>query len=278
MSLIDFILNVAGLLLWLNWRSARIALRRPKAVVSITNTVQRADPSVGSGWGSFGALLLLLVLRALFYHTLGPKLQWVPYMDFLALNLPWRSDDLARMLIFSGLSFGLMLFAFYSWLLLLSAVNRSLTETMPVHRWVRYHLGPLERLPAVLKVVLPVLVVLLVWPLAYKGLVALRIAPDINDQAQLWQGSGVLALASLFLWRWLIIGLLAAHLLNTYLYLGEHPFWKYASATASNLLYPFRFLRAGKLDLAPVLALIAIISASQYLPEQLNYLYKRLPL
>jgi hypothetical protein len=277
-SLIDFILNVAGLLLWLNWRSARIALHRPQAVVSIANSLQRADPVRGAGWSSLGALILLLGLRALFYHTLGPKLGWVPYMDFLAVNLPWRSDDLLRMTIFSVTSFGVTLYAFYSWLLLLSALNRSLLDSMPIHRWVRYHLGLLEKLPAFLKVFLPILFVLLLWPLVYKGLVLLKIAPEIRDTVQLWQSGGVLGIASLFLWRWLIVLILAAHLLNTYLYLGEDPIWKYASATARNLLHPIRFLRAGKLDLAPILGLVLILSASHYLPGQLNYLYRKLPL
>ena len=58
------------------------------------------------------------------------------------------------------------------------------------------------------------------------------------------------------IWRWkyFIVGILLLHLLNSYVYFGNHPFWNFVNATARNLLYPLRWLplRVGKVDFAAV--------------------------
>ncbi len=44
MALIDFILNLAGLLLWLNWRSVRLDPLGKRTPATLIGTLRRAEP------------------------------------------------------------------------------------------------------------------------------------------------------------------------------------------------------------------------------------------
>ena len=65
MGIIDFILNLAGLLLWLNWRSIRfdpLAKRRP---ATLMGTLRPASPQKNQRWHLLVFIAGLLLLRAL---------------------------------------------------------------------------------------------------------------------------------------------------------------------------------------------------------------------
>src|SRR5262245_59060699 len=104
MNLIDWILNLACLFLWIDWRSGTLA-RHPHSVLSLASAVRPAERRIGTGWGSLGVLLLILVIRPCFYYSIGSKLLWTPQFDLLAFSLPWRSDLLGRMYLYSTISF-----------------------------------------------------------------------------------------------------------------------------------------------------------------------------
>ena len=76
MGLIDFILNLAGLLLWLNWRAAgriRWANRSPPRLIG---TLRRAEPdSACARWHLPAVLGGLLLLRAVFYWQIGSAVE-----------------------------------------------------------------------------------------------------------------------------------------------------------------------------------------------------------
>src|ERR1039458_10302348 len=98
MSLLDFILNVAGLLLWLYWRAVP-----PPPVAPLESSglalPRRADPPPGRWWYLLG-LLALLLARALFYWQAGPRLHWDPVIPLSCISLPFRSDWLGRIVLF----------------------------------------------------------------------------------------------------------------------------------------------------------------------------------
>jgi hypothetical protein len=64
MPLIDFILNLAGLLLWLNWRSSRFDPLAHTSAATLAGTLKRAEPRRFQGWPFLGGLVGLLLLRA----------------------------------------------------------------------------------------------------------------------------------------------------------------------------------------------------------------------
>jgi hypothetical protein len=279
MSLLDFILNIAALLLWLNWRSRKLMGRTPPWAISIASALKRTEPQHLRTSATLAMLLALLVVRAFFYWDIGPSLNnWTGSLDLVAIALPWRSDHFLRILLYSFVSFGLTLGVFYSSLLLISVVNRRVPDTEIGQKFVRVHLGFLEKLPWPIKLLLPIIVSILAWAAIYPLLQKMGIVPAVKSRTHLWEQAAVLGISSLLAWRWIVIGLCALHLLNTYIYLGEHPFWRFVSLTARNLLRPIAFFRIGPLDFSPILGIAFALFLGEFAPRPLSQLFRNLPL
>src|SRR5271157_1206902 len=130
MTLIDFILNIVGLLLWLNWRAAELPVRgRPGT--SLLSTLRPAGPP-RPRYDYWAGLPVLLAARAVFYWQAGQPVHWSPRIPLGPATLPFRSDLPGRMVLFSVLSFGVALGIFYLWLLFLSCVNGQVPDANPV--------------------------------------------------------------------------------------------------------------------------------------------------
>ena len=65
MGIVDFILNLAGLLLWLNWRSIRFDPLAKRTPATLTGTLRPADPHKTRRWHLLAIIAGLLVLRAM---------------------------------------------------------------------------------------------------------------------------------------------------------------------------------------------------------------------
>jgi uncharacterized protein YggT (Ycf19 family) len=261
MGLIDFILNFAGLLLWLNWRAAKADPLGKSKPATLIGTLRRADP--GGAWARWqlpAALAGLLLLRALFYWQIGSATNWRGSLDWGVTVVFFHSNSIGQMLLFSLCSFARIFGIFYLWLLLLSILQ----GPMPTHRLVRMQLGKIDGWPRGVKCLLPLAVIALVWGLASWPLAWLRLVPHPASE---WHRLGealVIALASCLVWKYLVAALLALHLLNSYIYFGRNPLWNYVHATAKQLLRPLEMvpLRVGKADFAPVagIALVFLLA------------------
>jgi hypothetical protein len=273
MGLIDFILNLAGLLLWLNWRAAKADPLGKPAPATLVGTLRRAVPVNPKRWHLPAVLGGLLLLRAVFYWQIGSVTNWVGTLDLgvtvlsFPSNLAGRLLSFLRICLFSFCSFGLTLIVFYLWLLLLSV----LAGPEPFHALVRMQLGRIDRWPRWAKALLPLVFTALLWWLASWLFAWLHVIPRPVSAAHRLGESLVVALGSYLAWKYLIAALLALHLLNSYIYFGKHPFWKYVDATAQTLLRPLRAAlggvwrglmvclpgtspwRTGKLNLSPAL-------------------------
>jgi uncharacterized protein YggT (Ycf19 family) len=277
MGLVDTILNIAALLLWLNWRSAHAAVKSP--LISLAATVKKADPRRGRRWMSLATLLLLLGLRSFFYWNVGTAAGWTPSLELGVISLPFRSDYLPRMLLYSCLSFGLVLGGFYTWLLLLSVVNGKVPNDEPLQRLVRLNLGFIERWPPALKLLLPAVLAILLWGFASPALVRLGIVPAPASSGHVWQQALLVGLAVFLTWKLLLVFLCVLYLVNSYVYLGKSYFWNYVNVTGANLLGPVRRLPLciGKVDLSPLVGMLLILVASDAAAKWLPRLYQRLP-
>jgi uncharacterized protein YggT (Ycf19 family) len=275
MSLIDFILNLAGLLLWLNWRSVRLDPLGKRTPATLIGTLRRAEPQRWRRWHLLAALGGLLLLRALFYWQIGSAAHWTGTLNLSVITLSFRSDFFARMLWFSIFSFGLTLGVFYLWLLLLSI----LAGPEPIHRLVRMQLGRINGWPCGVKLLLPLAITATFWWLASWLLTWLQIIPQPVSAAHRIEAALIVGLNSYLVWKYLIGALLALHLLNSYIYFGKHPFWSYVNAEARTLLSPLRAvpLQAGKVDFAPVVGLVLVFLAAELAGRGLFFLYGRLP-
>ncbi len=273
MGFVDLILNLAGLLLWLNWRSIRFDPLLKRTPATLMGTLRPAAPQKLRRWHLLVFLAALLFLRAILYRWLAPF--WVGKLDLGVIVSSFRSDWFSGMLVFSFLSFALTLGIFYVGLLFLSL----LAGPEPVHSLVKIPLGSVDGWPRWAKMVQPFFGAATAWWLTSWLLVWLQILPPPVSVAQRLEQSAVIGLASYLVWQFPAGALLALHLLNSYIYFGRHPLWKYGNVTAQKILLPLKKipLRLGKVDFAPVLALALVFLLAQFVGRGLALLYGRLP-
>jgi len=278
MALIDFILNLAGLLLWLNWRSVRFDPLGRRTPATLIGTLRRAEPRRLRRWHLLAALGGLLLLRAVLYWQIGAGVGWAAgKLNLGIIELSFRSDSFGRILLFSIFSFGLTLGVLYLWLLLLSILAGP--EPLPFHRLVRMPLGGMDRWARGVKFLLPLIVTATFWWLASWLLAWLQVIPPLVSPAHRIEESLVIGLGSYLAWKYLAGALLALHLLNSYIYFGKNPFWAYVNAEAQTLLSPLRRvpLQAGKADFAPVVGIVLVFLAAELAGRGLVLLYGKLP-
>jgi uncharacterized protein YggT (Ycf19 family) len=278
MALIDFILNLAGLLLWLNWRSVRFDPLGRRTPATLIGTLRRAEPRRLRRWHLLAALGGLLLLRAVLYWQIGAGVGWAAgKLNLGIIELSFRSDSFGRILLFSIFSFGLTLGVLYLWLLLLSILAGP--ERLPFHRLVRMPLGGMDRWARGVKFLLPLMVTATFWWLASWLLAWLQVIPPLVSPVHRIEESLVIGLGSYLAWKYLIGVLLVLHLLNSYIYFGKHPFWAYVNAEAQTLLSPLRLvpLQAGKADFAPVVGIMLVFLAAELAGRGLVLLYGKLP-
>ena len=273
LSLIDFILNIASLLLFLNWRAVRANTLPRAGGVSIVSTLKRAGPPVRR-WLNLCGLAGLLFLRAGFYCAIGPAFHWDPKVPLGPTTVVFRSDFFGRMLLFSFTGFIVTMVIFYFWLLFLSCINSRLPDSDPQQKLIRLHLGWLERWPAFLKLILPCIGVMALWYVCNPMLEKMGMTPKASGWHLIGQ-SALVGLATCLSLKYLVIGFLLLHLLNSYVYLGESLFWNFVNATAAAIVRPLKPmpLRIGKIDLAPVVAIVVIFVAAEFSRRGLTKLY-----
>jgi hypothetical protein len=277
MGVIDFILNLAGLLLWLNWRSLRFDPLGKRTPATLIGTLRRAEPRRLRRWHLPVVLGGLLFLRAVLYWQIGSGVGWAAgKLNLGVIELSFRSDYFGLILLFSFFSFGLILGVFYLWLLLFSI----LTGPEPFHRLVRLQLGPVDGLPGWVKFILPPLLVAPLWWLASWLLAWLAIVPKPVSTLHHLEESVVIGLGSYLAWKFAAGALLILYVLNSYIYFGKHLFWNYITGEAQTLLRPLRVvpLRAGKVDFAPVVGIVLVFLLGELAERGLAALYLRLPL
>jgi hypothetical protein len=267
MGLIDFILNLAALLLWLNWRSLRFDPLLRDTPATLVGTLRRAEPKRRRGWLLLLGLALLLLLRAWFYWQVGSQADWTPKLDLGLIMPAFRSDIFRRALVYSALSFLRTLVIFYFWLLILVLLNRGTAELDPIQKLLRLHLGRVMRWPWPVQVLLPVLLVTVLWVALHPVLLYLGVVSRPRAQVYLL-GQGLLVSSGLvFTLKYLLPPFLFLHLIASYVYLGSNPLWDFISNTAVNLLTPLKWLHFAKLDFAPVAGVALLFLLLHWLPN-----------
>jgi len=273
-GIVDFILNLAGLLLWLNWRSIRFDPLVKRTPATLMGTLRPAAPQKIRRWHFLVFIAALLLLRAAIYRWLGGTTGWTARLDFGLAVLPFRSDWFVRILTFSFLSFGLTLGIFYMALLFLSLLN----GPDPIHRLVKIPLGRVDGWPRWAKIPLPFLVAALAWGALTWLAGWLQISPPASMALRVEQ-SLLMALNLYLVWKFPLGALLVLHLLNSYIYFGRHPFWNYVNATAQTLLRPLKKvpLRLGRVDFAPVLGIAVVFLFAELVENGVTAFQATLP-
>jgi uncharacterized protein YggT (Ycf19 family) len=274
MTWVDLILNVAGLLLWLNWRAGKMDPLGKRAPATLVGTLRRAEPLRLRRWNLPVMLGAFIFLRAVLYWQIGSALHWAGTLNLGVISPTFRSDWFGRILLFSVLSFLLTLGIFYSWLLLLSLLK----GPKPVHDFVRIQLGRVDGWSRGVKLLLPLVVTAISWWLLSWALAWLHIIPQPVSAVGRLEESFIIALESYLIWKFPMAALLLMHLLNSYIYFGRHPIWNYADLTAQTLLRPLKRipLQVGKVDLKPLVGIALVFFIAEFAGRGLRFLSARL--
>jgi uncharacterized protein YggT (Ycf19 family) len=278
MNLVDLSLSFAALLLWIGWRAAG-ASRPALGRMPFSPLLRSTTASVTSRHFLLLGLLVLLLARSWIYWRLGAEVNWIAEVNLGIVTLPFKSLVLGRMVLYSYLSFLVLLGGYYLWLLLLSMANRAVPDTVPLQRAVRQQLGWLEPWPLLLKLVGPWILVALLWYISSPLLVRLGLTVAPRASIHLWQQGALIGLGTTVAWKYLIGVVLLLHVVNSYLYLGNRPLWSFVNATARNLLRPIRWLplRFGRVDFTPVVGIAANFLLFAAAEALLRHFFDRLP-
>jgi uncharacterized protein YggT (Ycf19 family) len=269
MAYIDFILNLVALLLWLSWCSRQVDPLIRTSPATLIGTLKRTEAHGLKGWQLCGSLTLFLLARAWFYWLIGAPVDWTPKLGLGLVALAFRSDSFLLALLYSSLGFVRFLIVFYFWLLVLTAINHRVLEPDPIQKLLRLHLGRSAGWPWLGQVLLPLLSVTALWVAAYPLLAHVGIINRVSSFGRLLSQGFLVGLGLLLSLKYLLPEFLLLHLVSSYVYLGSHPIWEFASTTALNLLAPLRRipLRFSKLDFTPLAGLVLILFALQWLPS-----------
>jgi uncharacterized protein YggT (Ycf19 family) len=272
MALINFILNLAGLLLWLGWRDARTDALTGNPTVPLARTLRPLGKSSRTRWKYLGALVTLLLARALFYHWIGPAVKWTARLDLVTIALPFQSELLWRMWLYSLFSFGLTLGMFYLAILFFSLVNRPVPDTEPLQKVVRGFLGRVDRWPAWLKLLLPLTIAAGLCLLMSPLLVRWEIIPAVPALGVRFRQGLLIGAGLCLVWKHVAGVTLLLYFLNSHIYFGRQPLWSFVTVTARRLLSLLRWLpvRIGRVDLAPVVGIVLIYLFSHLAEEGLH--------
>src|ERR1035437_6405670 len=269
MGLIDFILNLAGVLLWLNWRSLRFDPLKITSPATLVGTLRRAEPQRLRGWQFLAGLAALLLLRAPLYRQIGPAADWTPKLNLYFVILAFRSNLWLPVMFYSVLSFARVLMMCYFWLLALAIINRRNAEPDPLLKMLRSQLGPIARWPWLVQLLLPWLLVAALWIALHPLLLHLGITNRVRSNAHLVEQGVLIGTALYFSLQYVLPMFLFLHLIGSYVYLGVSPLWDFIEATSRNLLAPLRRLplRIARFDFTPVAGVILIFSLLHWLPN-----------
>jgi uncharacterized protein YggT (Ycf19 family) len=261
MPLIDFILNLAGLLLWLGWRAVRFDPLARAGSTTPVGTVRRTELPRMKRWHFLAAIAGLLFTRAIFYRMIGRELNWTPGLDLAFVILSFRVDRFGPVLLYSVLSFVLVLVVYHFWLLFLAVVNRRAADPDPYQKMIALQLGRVARWPWPVQLILPVAAIFLLWLALHPLLVWAGVVNPARSLAALSE-QGLLLGAGVYLsLKYLLPAILLVHLIASYVYLGSSPLWDFIRTTSQRLLAPLQRvpLRVGKVDFAPLAGIVLIL-------------------
>jgi uncharacterized protein YggT (Ycf19 family) len=266
-AFVDFILNLAAVLLWFNWRSLRIEFSNRAAAGTLAGTLKRAAPHSLRPWYFLAGLLALLMLRALVYEYIGAPAGWRARVNLGPVVLAFRSDVRPAIMVYSLLSFGRTLAIAYFWITALVILNRGAANPDPIQKLLAAQLGWVARWPLPAMVCVSFLGVAVAWLAVHP----LLLGVDVVTRApltRLVQQSLLLNVTLCCTLKYLFPPLLLLHFISTYVYLGGSPAWEFISATAENLLAPLKPLplRIAKLDFAPLAGVALILCLLHWAP------------
>lgn len=280
MKWLDWMVDLAGLFLWLGWRGFGVLPVSARPALTLASNLRPAGRRDSHSRWALPGLLVLLFGRALVHHEFPSRFAEAAVWSPGAVAVTFRSDLMGRMLVFSFLSWLLLTLQVYLAMAVLAGLRRKAVELDPITRSLRAELGWFGRWPAFLGT-LPVLAVLAnLWAAGAGWLADLGLIPPLRSEAHRVQQSLVVALGLLPSLKWSLVAACLLRFLLDHVYLGASAFWDFCQVVGGRLSSWLEWLplRIGAIDLRPLVAAGAFWGAAYFLEGAIPRLFQRLPL
>lgn len=257
MSVIDFILNLAAWILLVNGSMQfgdRENLHRP---LTLLGTLKVPKPTIREAWVLFSVAAVLLVLKSLLLHYLGAPLDTTMHLNFLLLNIFFKTGSMVSMGWMGVASFLKFTLMAYIWLWVLWRISRKDSAEQLVGS-LKAGLGFVGRMPMVVQPILLIFFGMIGWFLVGLSFGAFGVLPtSIPLPLLIWQAFWI----SISAWvgvYWMMLLLMMIYLLHSYVYLGSWEGWDWIEGMGDRLLLPLKKLplQWARIDFAPLLFLL----------------------
>lgn len=257
MQIIDFILNLAAWILWVNvWMQLHSPtnIQRPLTLLgTLIGPTRRLD----SVWIFFGGFLLILFIKTLLLHYLGAPINTTMSVNFLLLVVYFKTGHLVSifwMALASFLKFAMMA---YIWVWFMSRISPK-DNAENITNGLKASLGFLQSRHWMIQVLALFAFGMIGWAFLAVVFGWLGILPAFSSVLHLvWQASFVSISAWLGLY-YLIILLMGLHLIHSYVHLGNWEGWDWLDGASEKLLSPLARLplQWARIDFSPFVVLL----------------------
>jgi len=277
MGILDLTLSVIAVLLWANWQMGLSADQKKRVtdLGHVGRTISHKAEPVFS-WKTLLPLVAILFLRPFIYWQIGMGIEWNAMLKFGAVSIPFRSDNLLHMMVFSLAGFAQILLIFYSWILFLGLVNYgdNVNENNLLHKGIHIFTKPVIKWPVIFRILLPGMVTAPLWFLFCLILEKINIFP-VQTLKSVFCESLVMGLCAYLPWCHLLALLIFIYFLNSYIYLGGSPIWNYLHFFTRKILTPLYFLplQISKIDFTPVAGMAIVFLIYENAVKGLSILF-----
>lgn len=279
MKWLDWMVDLAGLFLWLGWRGFGAVPVSARPALTLASNLRPAGRRDSHSRWALPGLLLLLFCRAWIHHEFPSRFAEAAVWSPGAVAVTFRSDLFGRMLVFSVLSWLLLTLQVYLAMAVFAGLRRKAAEADPITRSLRAELGWLARWPGFLGA-LPVLSVIgILWAAGAGSLAELGLIPPLRSEGHRYQQALVVALGLLPSLKWSLTAACLMRFLLDHVYLGSSAFWDFAQVVGGRLCSWLSWmpLRIGAIDFRPLFAAGAFWAAAYFLEGAVPRLFQRLP-
>jgi hypothetical protein len=254
MSFVNFLLDLAAVVLWLSFRGVGGAPSRPAG--TLLGNLRPVEPEQKRSWYALLGLAAILLLRPLFLSPIAGSVDATPSWSPGPVVLVFRSDSWMRLYLYSGVTFFWTWLIFFAHAVLLGVCIRGLSELKGLQDLVVSMVGPIGRWPWYVSLPIPMLLGAVGWFGMSRLFFELGVMPQSKAD---WHIALQCLSIGLSVWipcRWVIAGVLLYRMLYGYVYLGEHPVWGFLDVVGRRLQTPISWipLRLGQMDFGALLA------------------------
>lgn len=257
MSVIDFILNLAAWILLVNSSMQfgdRGDLHRP---LTLLGTLKVPKPTIREAWVLFSAAVLIVFFKSLLLHYLGAPLDTTMHLNFLLLNVFFKTGSLVSMGWMGLASFLKFTLMAYIWVWVLWRISRKDCAEQLVGS-LKSGLGFIGRVHVVLQPILLIFLGMVGWVVLGLCFGTFGVLPtSIPLPLLIWQSLWI----SISAWMgvyWLLLLLMIFYLIHSYVYLGSWEGWDWIEGMGDRLLLPLKKLplQWARIDFAPLVFLL----------------------